>query len=124
MLMVERAYIYVGKEDWQYQQNRGEISPGELHHGGTRDLIRMDIHITRHLGYGRDICGSVEGCPGNLFALYFILKDKIPLDHCRISKYNASQESPIGTPKSSNISKKEAPKFSVIMHSERVPRRM
>ena len=49
----------------------------------------------------------------NLFASYFSQKDKIPLTHRMISKYDAGQEIWIGTPESSDISKGKSPKLSV-----------
>ena len=42
----------MGEEHWHNQQNVGEISPGELCHGGTRDPHRVGISTTRHLGHG------------------------------------------------------------------------
>ena len=43
---------------------------------------------------------------GKLFALPFLQKYKIPLTHCRRSKYNVSQEIWPGPPESSDIHKK------------------
>ena len=82
----ERAYAYLREEYWYDQQNCGEVSLGELFRGGTRNLIRVDISATRHLGHGGCICRSVEDALGNLFDLSFILKEKNPVTHCRSSK--------------------------------------
>ena len=57
----------MGEEHCHDQQNSGEISPGELHRGGTRYPIRLDIYATRHLGHGVCVRGIVEGAPGKLF---------------------------------------------------------
>ena len=77
-----------------------------------RDLVRVDISTTRHLGHGGCVCGSGEDDPGNLFSLYFIRKDKISITHCRQSKYDSCQEIWIGTPESSDTCKIKLPKFS------------
>ena len=42
--MAERAYGNVGEEYWRDQQNRGEVSPGNLLRGGTRNPIGVDIY--------------------------------------------------------------------------------
>ena len=49
---------------------------------------------------------------GNLFASYFLWKDKILLTHSRISSYNAGQEILIGTPESIDAIKIKVTKFS------------
>ena len=74
--------------------------------------IRVDIYTTRHLGHRGCISGSGENDIGNFFASYFLHKDKILLTHRRSSKYNYGQESRIGTPKYSDVSKGKIPKFS------------
>ena len=56
--LAERAYADVGEEHWHDQKNRGVIYPGELHRGGTRDLIRVDISTTSHLVNEGCICRS------------------------------------------------------------------
>ena len=50
------------------------------------------------------------------FASSFLQKDKIPLIHRRISKYNSGQEFRIGTPESSDTRKIKVPKFSANKH--------
>ena len=67
----------------------------------------------RHLGHGGRVCRIGENDSGNLFALYFIRKDKNPLTHCRRSKYDAGQEIGTGTLESSDVSKGEIPNFPV-----------
>ena len=53
-----REYRDMGEECLHDQKNCGEISPGELRCGGTRNLTRVDISTTCHLGYGGRVCGS------------------------------------------------------------------
>ena len=55
--MDERVYSDVGAEHWNEQQNRGEINPGELRRGGTRNPIRVDISTKLHLGHGDAFLG-------------------------------------------------------------------
>ena len=75
-LLDERVYSDVGAEHWNEQQNRGEIKPGELRRGGTRNPIRVDISTKLHLGQGDAFFGSGEADPGNLFDSYFLRKYK------------------------------------------------
>ena len=103
--MAERACIDVGAENFHDQQNCGEIYPGELCRGDTRDPIRVDISTTRNMGYGGHVCGSGEDDLGNLFSLSFLRKEKISPTHRRRSKYYAGQEIRIGTPELSDVSK-------------------
>ena len=86
MRLADRAYIDMGEEHLTDQKNSGEMFPGELRRGGTRDQIRVDISTTRHLGYGGRVCGSGKDDLGNLFASFFLRKNKTPLTHCRSSK--------------------------------------
>ena len=87
--LAERVYGDVGEEHLHDQQKHGEMSPGELLRGGTRDPIRVDISTTRHLGYGGRIFGSGVDDPGKKFASSFLRKDKIPLTHRRIYNYSS-----------------------------------
>ena len=98
MWLAERAYGKVGEEHNHDKWNRGEIFPGESRRGGTRDPISVDISTTRHNGYGVCVCGSGEDDLVNLFASYFLRKEKIPLTHRKSSKYDISQEIHIGNP--------------------------
>ena len=107
----EIAYTDMGEDNWHDQQNHGEISLGELHRGGTRNPIRVDISTTCHLGRGGCVFRSGEDAPGNLFASYFLRKEK-PLIHSRSSNNDAGQEIWIGTTESSNVSEGKIPKFS------------
>ena len=49
---------------------------------------------------------------GNFFSLYFLRKDKNPLNHSRSSKYDADQDGRTGTHESSDVIELEAPKLS------------
>ena len=100
---------YIGddesKRDWlREQKNRREISPGELLRGGMNNPIRVDIYTTRHLGHRGCIHRSGEDTPGNIFASYYLWKEKTPLTHHRSSKYDTGQEIHIGTPEASDVS--------------------
>ena len=60
------------------------------------------------------ICGSGEDSLGNILALYFLQKNKTPLNHCRISKCYSGQEIQIGPPESSDVRKQEIHKFVAV----------
>ena len=103
MRLVERAYADVEEEYQHDQQNRREVSPGELRRSGTCDPTIMDISSKHHLGYRRLVRGSGEDDLGNLFSSSFIWKYENPLPRCRSSMYNAGQESGTGTPEPSDV---------------------
>ena len=71
----------------------------------------MDIPATRHLGHSRFVCGSGEDDLVNLFASYFLRKEK-HFTHRRSSNYNAGQDGWTGTPESSGVRKVEVHKLS------------
>ena len=75
-----------GRRTFEQSENPQEISQDILRHGGTRDPIGVDMYTTLHNGYGGRVSESREDYPGNLFALSFLWKDKIPLTHCSRSK--------------------------------------
>ena len=76
--------------------------------------IRVDISATHHLGHRGCARGSGENDSGNLFVLSFLLKDKNPLTHRKNSKYDADQDGRTGPTESSDVSKGEIPKLSVV----------
>ena len=102
--MAERAYVDVGKENLNDYQNRVKISPGKLRRSGTRNSIGVDISTTRHNEYGILVYRSGEDYAGNIFALYFIRKEKTPLTRHGRYKYDPGQEIRIGPPESSDVS--------------------
>ena len=63
----ERAYGDMGAENLHDQQNRWEISPGELRCGGKHNPIRVDIYITRHLVYRGSFSGVEKMIRKNFF---------------------------------------------------------
>ena len=71
-------------------------SSGELSLGGMNNPIRVYIYTMHHLGNVGCIRGSGEDVLGNLFASFFLQKDKIPLTCCRISKYDAGKKTRFG----------------------------
>ena len=76
MKLSERVYGDVGAEYFHDQQICGKISPEELRHVVTRNQIRVDISIIRHLGYRGRICGSEEYYPGKVLPWLFFRKTK------------------------------------------------
>ena len=100
----------MGEKHQYYQQNRGEIFPGELGRSGTCNTIRVDISTTRHLGHMGRVRRSGENNSVNHFASSFLRKDENPLTHSRISKYDASQQIRTVTSESSDVIKGEIPK--------------
>ena len=71
----------------------------------------MDISTTRHLGHRGSVRGSGENDSINLFASYFLWKEKNPLTHCRSSKYDVDQDGRTGTHEYSDVSEVEVPKL-------------
>ena len=61
-------------------------------------------HVTWDMGDA--FVGVEKIIRGNVLSCLLFGKKKIPLTHRRISKYNAGQESHIGTPESSDTSKR------------------
>ena len=53
-----------------------EISPGDIYHSGTHEPIRVDIYKTCHHRYNGHIGGSGDDDLRNLFASYFLWKEK------------------------------------------------
>ena len=66
-------------------------------------------HVTWDTG---DAFSVVEKMTGNIFASYFLWKDKNHITHRRNSKYDAGQYGRTGTPESSDIIKVKIPKLS------------
>ena len=64
-----------------------------------------------HNEYRRRVCRSGDNDLGILFVSFFFWKDKNPLTHHRISKYNSGQEIRIESPESSDVREREIPKF-------------
>ena len=116
MRLAERTHIDVGAEYFHDQQNCREMSPVKLRCGGTLDPIGVDISTVRHYEYGGHVHRSGKDDSGNLFASYFLRKEKIPPTHHRGSKYDTGQENRIAPPESSDVYERVINKFTLIKH--------